>query len=274
MKLINISVIIFYIALIFVGLTNCYKKSSINSMPKSDKVKIGKKFKKYQLGQLNYIPDGPITDKQLDDYMNAEQAKGGSKNVGVVYIDPRIADLPVGQTRIKAKNMFLYYPPDFDARKYQNSIDQDKFVRDKQLSRITLERDLLNQANDDPTINPFKEIYDKESEFLDYESDVNKDAHKKNLLNLAVEKEEEILNSELNMENSEYFDKKINKGFYNKVYDFRNKWANDHPEPKKEDLNIPNDPQNFIPDNLEPPLPEQFSKPENQALLATYSLPN
>jgi len=262
----NISVIVFYFVMILFQSTDCYKKSSINSMPKSDKLKIGKMYKKYQLGQLNILPDGPITDKQLNDYMNIERVKGNAKNVGVVYIDPRIADMPVGQTRIKAKNMFLYYPPDFDARDYQNKIDQDKFVRDKKTSRITLERDLLNKANDDPTINPFKEIYDKESEFLDYESDVKKDDHKKNLLNLAVEKEEEILRSEINMENSEYSDKKLNRGFYNKIYESRNKWAKDHPDPKKDD-------QTDLQNDVNKSLPEEFKTSEGQALLASLIEP-
>ena len=144
--------------------------------------------------------------------------------------------MPVGQTRIKPKGLVLFFPDgEEDIKNFQNPEDNDSVKRSERNDRLMLERKILNEAIDSPNSNPYKEIYDEETKVLNYESDVKKDVHKKNLLNLALEKEEEIFRSELNKENNEYYDKKFNKAYIDSVYKFRKSWADEHKDHKEEE---------------------------------------
>lgn len=237
----TISFILLFLSLYLFSLATCNKKflQKREELSKKDKIKLGESVLKYQVGRLNSIPDGPMTEQELNDFISSDKQKreGNPTKVGVVYIDKKIASMPVGQMRIKPKNIVLFFPDDYeDIKNYQNEDDNYINKRDKHDDRIKLEREILNDAENHPSSNPYQEIYEREKESLDYESDVKPDVHKKNLLNLAVEKEEEIFRRELKYENEEYFDKKFNKAFYNNVYKFRNYWQESNPQPEEEEI--------------------------------------
>jgi len=235
-------IFLFYIFSLTVTVTFAYriKKSSSrgDKLSREDKIKYGQRITKLQIGKMNLIPDGPMTDEELNEFLarDKEKREGNPDKVGVVYIDERIAGMPVGQTRIKPKGLVLFFPDDEeDIKNFQNPEDNDSVKRSERNDRLMLERKILNEAIDSQNSNPYKEIYDEETKILNYESDVKKDVHKKNLLNLALEKEEEIFRSELNKENNEYYDKKFNKAYIDNVYKFRKSWADEHKDHKEEE---------------------------------------
>jgi hypothetical protein len=232
-------IFLLYLYTFILNFTNCLTKSSLrrDKLKREDKIRYGQLITKLQVGKMNLLPDGPMTDEELHDFLIREREKtqGNPDKVGVVYIDKRIAELPVGQTRIKPKGIVLFFPDDEEAIKnYQNPEDNDNIKRTERNDRLMLERKILNEATNHPEYNPYKDIYDEENKFLNYESDVKKDVHKKNLLNLAIEKEEEIFKSELKKEHDEYFEKKFNKAFIDNVYKFRNHWAKEQNVKKEE----------------------------------------
>lgn len=201
--------------------TQCYKSKDYSDAEKDAM----KNLKMYQVGVLSKIPDGPLTGEELQEAMKEDYEKnnGISKGtkVGVVYVSDNLRNKRLGKTRIKSKGITMLFPTDVERIKYQDFRDNEHFKSFMANNRVEFEKNKLIDSETDYTKNPYKEIYDYESKIMDYGVlDVKKDEHKKNLLQLAVEKEQQIYNNMVNNEVTEVQGKRFNKGFYNPAYKY------------------------------------------------------
>jgi hypothetical protein len=185
---------------------------------------VGKNMMQYQVGVLNKIPDGPLTDEKLkeasDDQIRKNSNEGYKGKIGMVYISDALKNKRLGKFRIKSQGLDLVFPTDISQVKYQDIRDNDYFKQFAEKNRIAFEKKKLIESEKDKKINPFKDIYDMEKTLID--TDIlemkNPKNYEKNLMSLANEKENEIYNKMYRNEWSEVKEKRYNKAVYNPIY--------------------------------------------------------
>lgn len=200
--------------------TNDKQKKSENSLAKT--------LKKYQVGLMAKTPDGPLTEedekKALQEQEDVETGEV-KKNalVGVVYISENLRNKKLGNFRIKSDGVHMLFPTDKNITDFQNFKDTDNFQNFMEKERIDFERNKLREAETNFTKNPYKEIYDQEKRMVDNGVfKIKNHQYKTHLMNLALEKEQEIYNNMVKNEVSEVKVKRYNKQIYNPIYRYNN----------------------------------------------------
>lgn len=216
----------------------CCIFSTITSMiPEEERRKntAGKTLKKYQVGMLNKIPDGPLTDDNLHKAMvdDWERKNGLVKNhtdIGIVYMAPNLRNKRLGKFRIQAEGIHMLFPSDYNTIKYQDFRENENFQHFMENNRVEFEKNKISESETKFKMNPFKEILDQESEMIKYDLiKVNKN-HEKNLWNLAINREEEIYNNMIKNELQEVQVKHYNKGVINPILKFNSLFEKEVPQ--------------------------------------------
>jgi hypothetical protein len=184
---------------------------------------VANQFKKYQVGLLAKLPDGPLTENDAKKALkeDQEQKNGDDKNksIGVVYIAQNLRNKRMGKFRIKPDGIKLFFPTDKDRINYQDIKDNENFQHFVDINRVEFEKNKLKEAEVDFKKNPYKDIYDEEKKMIDKGLlKVNNNKYKKHLMNMVLEKEQEIYNKMVNNDYSEVKVRKYNKQFYNPAY--------------------------------------------------------
>jgi hypothetical protein len=174
-------------------------------------------------------PQSPIPSEEDEKkaIREQEQLESGEikKNalVGVVYISDNLRKKKLGNFRIKSDGVHMLFPTDKNITDFQNFKDTDKFQKFMEKERIDYERNKLLEAETDYNKNPYKEIYDQERRMVNNGIfKVKNHQYKKHLMNLALEKEQEIYNNMVKNEFSEVKVNRYNKQIYNPIYKFNN----------------------------------------------------
>lgn len=221
-----------YILLFFSLLVSVKNYPGLNENELRD---AGKNLKQYQVGILNKIPDGPLNNQDLqiaekDNYERNNGIKKQDEEIGIVYINENLRNKRLGKFRIQGKGIHLLFPTDQNTIKYQNFKDNEQFQDYMEKNRVEYEKNTLLKSETEYKSNPYKEIYDYEKKLLDYDIfKVNKNHHTKNLMQMAINKEQQIFEDMMNNELSEIQTKRYNKGFINPLLTyqaFQNKQEN------------------------------------------------
>jgi hypothetical protein len=182
----------------------------------------GTVLKHYQVGLMSKIPDGPLSDEKLQKAMvdDWERRNGLVKNntdIGIVYMAPNLRNKKLGKLRIQSEGIHMLFPTDANTIKYQDFRENENFQHFMENNRIEFEKNKLKESETKLRMNPYKEILDNESEMIKMDIfQVNKN-HQKNLMQLAVDKEQEIFNSLVKNELQEVQLKSYNKGVINPI---------------------------------------------------------
>jgi hypothetical protein len=202
-----------------------HKILSLQEINKDVSKRLGSNLKRYQVGMLTKVPDGALEGNDLMEAMNDQLKRNNgeavkSGDVGIVYMDENLRNKKLGKFRIKGKGIHLLFPDDNNTIKYQNFKDNENFQHFMEQNKIDFEKNKLREAELDFKKNPFKEILDEEKKLL--KDDVLRvkrpTEYTTHLLNMAVEKEQEIYNDMIKNELQEIKIKRYNNAYYNPVY--------------------------------------------------------
>lgn len=171
------------------------------------------KLTQESVGLFNKLPNGPLSDDQLERAYNDQMMKESQASdypAGIVTISENLKKKKLGKLRIRSTKMDLYFPTD---PPYIGNISEDPKNREiAENRRIELERAELIKGDRDESRNPYINILNEEAD-LRQDLKLSKN-HKKNLMNLAIEKEQEILNKMVKNEVDEVKRRKFNRGYY------------------------------------------------------------
>jgi hypothetical protein len=161
-----------------------------------------------QLGLLNKIPNGPIDSDNMERALiNLDnQENGKTEPTAIIQIPDSMKAKKLGKTRIFSNNLNLIFPDD---KEYNNYI-QD--VNPIQIQRNAIKENIISESELNNT-NPFPKIIKAEKGFAN-------ENYTKHLLELAVEREQEIYNKSVNNEIGEVNEKRFNKGLLNPLMRF------------------------------------------------------
>jgi hypothetical protein len=203
-----------------------FSKSIFSQQSQEEKERVkktsGTVLKHYQVGLMNKIPDGPLTDEQIqkamaDDWERKNGVVKNHTNIGIVYMAPNLRNKRLGKFRIQSDGIHMLFPTDANTIKYQDFRENENYQHFMENNRIEFEKNKLKESEVKFKMNPYKEILDNESEMIKMDLfQVNKN-HEKNLMQLAVEKEQEIYNSIVKNELQEVQVKSYNKGVINPI---------------------------------------------------------
>ena len=147
-------------------------------------------FRKNEIGKFyNYsLANGVLHDGDIQRYeINENAEKEG--NIGIVYISNELKDEPLGKMRIEAEGIKLFYPGDYNRKKYQLDNEREDVLEKVLRNKIKFEYNTLRESIVNSGKNGYKGIYDVESKMDLYKFD---DKYKKSLLEKIVSKEDEL----------------------------------------------------------------------------------
>jgi hypothetical protein len=161
-----------------------------------------------QLGMAGQTRDGPLTgvalEKTLQDAQDRQNGIDTTKSTVIVQIPDSMRSKKIGKTRISGDNLKLVFPTD---KQYKQYIDTDR-EKAVETSRLDTRKQMIADAEASFS-NPFMNI-------LQYEQDLNSDSTvTKHLLQLAVEREQEIYDKSVNNELGEIKERRFNRGLLN-----------------------------------------------------------
>jgi hypothetical protein len=208
------------ILLFFIFFVDCQKHISNSKMESPNNILI-----QNQVGIMNKIPDGPLSEedkkKAMQEQMEKENGVPENKDVGIVYISNNIKYKKLGKFRIKSEGIHLMFPTDAKYTRYQKFNEKESFKKAVEDERIKNQKKLLFNSEVDFNLNPYKEIYDTEKIFVDNNIiETNKHDYKKHLMSLALEKENDIYNNMIRNELSEIQTKRFNKQIIDHLYKY------------------------------------------------------
>lgn len=180
-----------------------------------------KKLKQYQVGIMNKIPNGPLTKDEAKEAVEEEETEENENAIlGTITFSNRVKYRPLGKLRIRGTGgIKIVYPTDRNNK--ISTYIEEKEKHKNELEKINMEKEILLNSEREFSKNPFEEILEKEQNLIDNNTlDLNKN-YKKNLLNLAVQKEEEIFNNLKLDEYNEVHQRRFNRDTYNQVYKYR-----------------------------------------------------
>ena len=195
----------------------------------------GRVLKQYQVGLMNKLPDGPLSDEKLkrafvDDWERRNGLVKNNTDVGIVYIAPNLRNKRLGKFRIHAEGIHMLFPTDQNTIKYQDFRESENFQHFMENNRVEYEKNKLREAETKFKSNPYKEILDEESPMIKLDlMQVNKN-HQKNLMQLAVEKEQDIVANMIKNELAEVQVKHYNKGILNPIIRYNSLLEHEEPE--------------------------------------------
>ena len=153
------------------------------------------KLPQKKMGLLTKLKNGPI---------NEDEVPNGDEPVAVVTFSNSVKNKKIGKMRISGKGVNVIFPTDtnYTYIKHLNEKDEaENFIEKTKLEQE--KKTILDSHNHFK--NEFSSIYENEHELLDNKS-------KKNLLNLSIEKEQEIYNKLIENELDEVKDRSYNGG--------------------------------------------------------------
>ena len=208
------------IFLFFIFFVDCQKQKSNKTEVSPNNILI-----KNQVGIMNKIPDGPLSEedkeKAMQEQMEKENGVPDNKDLGMVYISNNIKYKKLGKFRIKSEGIHLMFPTDANYTKYQHFNEKESFKKAVEDERIKNQKKLLFDSEVDFNLNPYKAIYDSEKMLIDNKLiETNKHDYKKHLMSLALEKENDIYNNMIRNELSEIQTKRFNKQIIDHLYKY------------------------------------------------------
>lgn len=144
-----------------------------------------------QMGLLNTRRNGPIDENEAE---NNEEDDSGSSVLGLVTFSNSLRNkhLKSNRTSIKGEGIKLLFPTDTKGKKIKQ-YERNYFENDEQRDqRIIQEKEEIIDSHR-AFQNEFYNVFSKEDQFLN-------DKEKKYLMNLSIEKEQEIYNKMVNNE--------------------------------------------------------------------------
>lgn len=146
-----------------------------------------------EIGNLYELKDGPIE--------NDAQRPDKPSEVNLIF-SPGVKHLPLNNLRIYSRNVKIAYP----------NITEENIEEKLNSQKLTIEKDIINQENKDPSFNSYQEILRIENQTLLTDD-------KKNILELSLEKESDIYNNLIRDEVKQVINKEVNNGFFNYFYE-------------------------------------------------------
>ena len=176
-----------------------------------------------EVGLLNIRPNGPVPDDELEEARN--EIVTPKDPVALVTFSDTLKDKPVGKFRIWGNHVHMAFPTDVLDNKYVQDIQTNEYNKNKnELLRIEKQKDIIKHSNREFDDNEYKKILDEESE----QGTIPKNSYKENLMNLSIEREQEIYNKLVINEQNEIKDKRLNGGIYNPLMSFNMQNARDY----------------------------------------------
>lgn len=218
------------IVFIFIFLINILFKFVSNSSIRSHSLTLrnstlemlaARRLKQYQVGIMNKVPNGPLSKEEAKEtYDDQENENNENAIIGTITFSDRTKYRPLGKLRIRGTGgIKIVYPT--DRNNDVTTYNEEKERHEKELERIKKQKDILLKNEKDFEKNPYEEILQKEHDLIEEGTmNLNKN-YKKNLLNLAVQKEEEIFNNLKLDEYNEIHQRRFNRDTYNQIYKLR-----------------------------------------------------
>jgi hypothetical protein len=171
------------------------------------------------MGVMQNIPNGALTGEALNKAIQEEEEKNAGinrkKEAVVVMIPDTLRNKKLGKNRISSDSMMLVFPKDSVYANYtEKSVGSKPEIEE---IRNAIDVNLIRNAEDNFIDNPFIQIMSNE-ESLEEKGllDLPKNYEKK-MLQLAVEREQHILNKMVKNELDEVQVKKYNRGVINQM---------------------------------------------------------
>ena len=183
-----------------------------------------------EVGILNIRPDGPVPDDEFEDIK--KEAPDPKNPIALVTFSESLKNKPVGKFRIWGTGVNMAFPTDVLENKYVKKIQEkayNKTINEK--IRIQKQKSIIKSTNKVFDMNEYQKILESESDedsLPEEEGHTPKNSYKKNLLNLQIEREQEIYNKILKNEQSETFDKRYNGAVYNPLMSYNMQNARDY----------------------------------------------
>ena len=149
-----------------------------------------------QLGILSKVPDGPVNEEEIPEEGDP---------VAVVTFSDSVKNKKIGKMRITGKNVNMLYPTDTNNTYVKKLKEMEDFEEENETNLLDDQKKIVSDSHKNFE-NEFHTIYEKQKDNFDEKS-------RKNLLNLQIEKEQEIYNKMVQNELDEVRDRSFNGGF-------------------------------------------------------------
>lgn len=192
MKIKSIILVLFLINFFYISTNDSDTNSNVKSNHLEDNLS---KLPQKQMGLLTKLRNGPVNE---DEIINEDDP------VVVVTFSNSVKNKKIGKMSVTGSGVNVIFPTDTNYTYIKDMNEKEEFDNKSEKTRLQQEKKTIDYSHKHFK-NEFYKIYQNEKEFLD-------DKKKKNLLNLSIEKEQEIYYKLIQNELDEVKDQRFNGG--------------------------------------------------------------
>jgi hypothetical protein len=176
-----------------------------------------KDFTYNEMGIMQKIPNGPLSDEALEKAYQEQAEKNSGVNIkkqtAVIMIPETLRNKKLGKNRISSEDITLIFPNDEIYANYTEKSEGNKAAVENARNKVN--EMIIRAAEENYRDNPFVQIMSNEEKMQNQGlMDLPKN-YKKDMMELAIEREQHIYNKMVKNELDEVQVKKYNRGVIN-----------------------------------------------------------